>query len=109
MATTFFRENVKRYGNTTLHTNYKYFVPAFSYNKNVSELLNVIGDVESKINYLKAKEREFYRKFGKDNFDDFMKFLKELMNSNDGDVIRRLSNENLRSVLLNKFAKDNRI
>lgn len=103
MATTFFRENVKRYGNTTLHTNYKYFVPAFSYNKNVSELLGTIGDVESKIDYLKAKEREFYRKFGKDNFDDFMKFLKELMNSNDGDVIRRLSNENLRSTLLNKI------
>ena len=103
MATDFSKK-AKQYGNNVLHTNYKYYVPVFSYNKSITELLGAIGDVEGKISSLKTKEKEFYQKFGKETYEDFMSFLREIMNSRDGDILRKLSNENLRSILLRKIA-----
>lgn len=87
-----------QYGESTLHTNYNYFRPSYFDKNNFQGLFN--GDINGKIAALEAKELSFYKKFGANSYEEFMTLLRKIMSSQDGEILRRLSNENLKAVLL---------
>ena len=92
------------YGNTTLHTNYNYFRPNL-FLKNVQEGLSALNMIQGDIKTLEAKELEFYKKFNKNSYEEFMIFLRKIMNSSDGEYLRKASNENVRKILLSEIKK----
>lgn len=93
-----------QYGNTTLHTNYNYFRPNL-FLRNVQEGLQALNMIQGDISTLEGKELQFYKKFGKNSYEEFMVFLREVMNSPDGNYLRRASNENIRKFLLSEIKK----
>lgn len=89
------------YGNTTLHTNYHYFrFNAFL--KNAKDAMKELNSLPGGIEALEAKELAFYKKFGCNSYEEFMDFLRLMMNSDDGKLLRRASNENV-SKFINKL------
>ena len=93
-----------QYGNTTLHTNYNYFRPNL-FLKNVQEGLSALSMIQGDISVLEAQELQFYKKFNKNSYEEFMSFLREIMSSMDGIYLRRASNENVRKFLLSEIKK----
>lgn len=82
------------YGNTTLHTNYHYFrFNAFL--KNAKDAMKELNSISGGIDALEAKELAFYKKFGCNSYEEFMDLLRMMMNSDDGKLLRRASNENV--------------
>ena len=65
----------------------------------VGELYREKGNVESKIAQLKLKEQELYKKFGKTNYDDFIREVRNLFNSDDRDAIERFEANRLNNSL----------
>lgn len=90
------------YGNTSLHTNYHYFRPNL-FLKNVAEAMSQLNHVKGDIDSLEAKELSFYQKFGQNSYEDFMNFLRTIMNSHDGSLLKKASNENIRKFLLREI------
>ena len=77
------------YGNTTLHTNYHYFrFNAFL--KNAKDAMKELNSLSGGIEALEAKELAFYKKFGCNSYEEFMNFLRMMMNSDDGKLFRLL-------------------
>lgn len=96
----------QEYGNSRLHTNYHYFRKSSFYadkNKTASiELMRVL-DAQKK---LEAKEKAFYRLFGCETFEEFLVFLRSLMNSPDGQVLKRFSNESILENIIKKLERE---
>lgn len=82
------------YGNTALHTNYHYFrFNAFL--KNAKDAMRELNSLSGGITALEAKELAFYKKFNCNSYEEFMEFLRFMMQSDDGKLLRRASNENV--------------
>ena len=86
------------YGNSTLHTNYNYF-RFNSFLKNAKNAMAELNRISGNIETLEAKENEFYKKFGKDNYEEFMEFLRELMESEDAALLKKASNANVSKLI----------
>lgn len=88
------------YGNTTLHTNYNYF-RANKFLKNSNEVLAELSRTQGAIARLETQEQQFYQKFGKKNYQEFITFLRELMSdgSQDGMLLKKASNQNVRDLI----------
>lgn len=93
-----------QYGNTTLHTNYNYFRPNL-FLKSVQEGMQALSMIQGDIDTLEAKELQFYKKFGKNSYEEFIFFLRQIMQSQDGVYLRRASNENIRKFLLSEIKR----
>lgn len=89
------------YGNSVLHTNYNYF-RFNSFLKNSKEAMRELQSLSIGFDALETKELAFYKKFGANSYEEFMSLLKSLMNSDDGALLRRASNENV-SKLISKI------
>lgn len=86
------------YGNTALHTNYNYFRGNLLL-KNTEEVLKQLSNSAGALDKLEAQERRFYEKFGVSTYKDFIELLRNLMNSKDGQLLRKASNKEVQNLI----------
>lgn len=86
------------YGNTTLHTNFNYF-RANQFLKNTEDSLKALSNAEGAIGRLEEQELKFYQKFGCNSYSEFINKLKEIMEQNDGKLLKKASNSEIQKLI----------